>query len=157
MTSGELRFEGEQLSKMSRASRKRFRASVQPVFQDGNEALNPRFSVDTILREGIAARSESTGAPAYTISELLEQVGLDGSLRDHRPHELSGGQRQRVAIARALAVGARYLVLDEPTSALDVSVQGRVIALLQRLAAENDLGYLLISHNLGVVLSLIHI
>lgn len=154
VSSGELLFEGEPLDTMSRVSRRRFRASVQPVFQDGNEALNPRFSVDTILREGLAARSRETGAPEYTVAELLEQVGLDASLRAQRPHELSGGQRQRVSIARALAVGARYLVLDEPTSALDVSVQGKVIALLQRLAAENDLGYLLISHNLGVVRAL---
>ncbi len=154
ISSGELLFEGESLASMSRAARKRFRASVQPVFQDGNEALNPRFSVDTILREGLAARSGETDAPAYTVSKLLEEVGLDASLRGRRPHELSGGQRQRVAIARALAVGARYLVLDEPTSALDVSIQGRIIALLQRLAVENDLGYLLISHNLGVVRAL---
>lgn len=150
-SSGEILFEGESFHKLTRAGWKRFYATVQPVFQDGNEALNPRFSVESILREGLAARSKETSSPVYTVPELLEEVQLDTSLRGQRPHELSGGQRQRVAIARALAVGAKYLILDEPTSALDVSIQGKIVALLKRLAEENDLGYLLISHNLGVV------
>ena len=149
ISSGELLFEGESLASMSRAARKRFRASVQPVFQDGNEALNPRFSVDTILREGLAARSGETDAPAYTVSELLEEVGLDASLRGRRPHELSGGQRQRVAIARALAVGARYLVLDEPTSALDLRYQVETLQLVRNITRTRGITALIAIHDLN--------
>lgn len=151
VASGELRFEGEDFSKLSRAGRRRFRSMVQPVFQDGSEALNPRFSVETIIGEAARAGRRAGAGTDHTIAELLDEVGLDVTLLRRRPHELSGGQRQRIAIARALAVGAEFLMLDEPTSALDVSVQGRIVRLLQRLQRDNGLGYLLISHNLGVV------
>lgn len=151
VASGDLLFEGEQVSKLSKVGKRRFRSMVQPVFQDGSESLNPRFSVDTIIGEAARAGRRAGAGTEHTIEELLVEVGLDNTLLRRRPHELSGGQRQRIAIARALAVGAKFLMLDEPTSALDVSVQGKIVALLQRLQRENGLGYLLISHNLGVV------
>ncbi|MEV0615200.1 ABC transporter ATP-binding protein [Nonomuraea sp. NPDC050404] len=124
---------------LKKADLRKFRKDVQPVFQA--EALDPRMRIGGSIAEALprAARSR--------VPDLLEQVGLDPELAARRPHQLSGGQRQRVVIARALAVGPRLLILDEPTSALDVTVQARILDLLESLTAER----LLITHNLAVV------
>ncbi|MFC7593414.1 ABC transporter ATP-binding protein [Nonomuraea antimicrobica] len=124
---------------LEKADPRKFRRDVQPVFQA--EALDPRMRIGRSVAEALprAARSR--------VPELLRQVGLDPELAGRRPHELSGGQRQRVVIARALAVGPRLLILDEPTSALDVTVQAKILGLLESLDTER----LLITHNLAVV------
>jgi oligopeptide/dipeptide ABC transporter ATP-binding protein len=145
---GRVLFRGEDIARLDRRSRTRYRSEVQPVFQDGNEALDPRMRVGTSIAEALRVRR--AGSPP-SVADLLTDVGLDPELAGRRPHQLSGGQRQRVVIARALAVDPKLLILDEPTSALDVTVQARVLDLLARLRDERGLGYLLITHNLAIV------
>lgn len=150
--SGVVRYGAGDLAGLGRAGRAEFRRAVQPVFQDGSEALDPRMTAGASIAEALTTHHRmSRTERADRVAALLADVGLDAGLAARRPHEMSGGQRQRVAIARALAVEPRLLVLDEPTSALDVTVQARILDLLERLAAEHGLGYLLITHNLGVV------
>ncbi|MEV7186918.1 ATP-binding cassette domain-containing protein [Kitasatospora sp. NPDC093102] len=123
---------------------------VQMVFQDPYLSLDPRTSVEAVLRETL--RLHFPGADhAARIRELLDQVGLGTRAADALPRQLSGGQRQRVAIARALAVQPAVLVLDEAVAALDVSVQAQVLNLLADIREETGVGYLFITHDLGVV------
>jgi len=123
------------------------RAQVQMVWQNPGASLNPRRTVGQSIRVPLVAH----GKPLGRVAELLDMVQLPRGFADRYPHELSGGQKQRVAIARALAVEPRLLVLDEPTSALDVSVQAKVIALLEELGATLGLTYLFISHDLSLM------
>jgi oligopeptide/dipeptide ABC transporter ATP-binding protein len=149
---GEIRINGEEVSRLRGADLKRYRRTVQIVFQDPDTTLDPRVRIGSAIGEAlrthrIVARSE---VPAR-VRQLLEEVGLQVDFVRRYPHQLSGGQRQRVAIARALAVQPRMLVLDEPTSALDVTVQAQVLQLIQRLRQSHALAYMLISHNLAIV------
>jgi len=123
------------------------RSAVQMVWQNPGASLNPRRTVGQSIRVALDAH----GKDRARIPDLLEMVQLPTAFADRYPHELSGGQKQRVAIARALAVEPRLLVLDEPTSALDVSVQARVIELLQDLGRRLGLTYLFISHDLSLM------
>jgi oligopeptide/dipeptide ABC transporter ATP-binding protein len=145
---GRVLFRGEDITRLDRRGRVRYRSEVQPVFQDGNEALDPRMRAGASIAEALRVRR--AGSPP-SVEDLLTDVGLDPELAGRRPHQLSGGQRQRVVIARALAVDPKLLILDEPTSALDVTVQARVLDMLVRLRDERGLGYLLITHNLAIV------
>ncbi|GAA5076005.1 peptide/nickel transport system ATP-binding protein [Thermocatellispora tengchongensis] len=150
--SGRVLYEGRDLAGLGRRELAGFRGAVQPVFQDGSEALDPRMRVGSSIAEALTAHHRMGAAERKArIAELLTDVGLDPEHAGRRPHQLSGGQRQRAVIARALAVRPRALVLDEPTSALDVTVQARILDLLSRLREEHGLGYLLITHNLAVV------
>ncbi|MBW7921012.1 MAG: ABC transporter ATP-binding protein [Rubellimicrobium sp.] len=123
------------------------RGRVQMVFQNPGASLNPRRTVGQSIRVALDAH----GKPAARVGDLLDMVQLPRHFADRYPHELSGGQKQRVAIARALAVEPRLLVLDEPTSALDVSVQAKVIELLEDLGRDLGLTYLFISHDLSLM------
>lgn len=151
-SAGVIRFRGEVLS-VKGAQRRELRRQVQPVFQDGVETLDPRMRIRDTVAEGLAQIDLPRAARLPRIRELLAEVGLDPTpeFLDRLPHELSGGQRQRVGIARALAVGPKALVLDEPTSALDVTVQARILDLLDSLRSELGLSLILITHNLAVV------
>ena len=128
----------------------RQRAKVQMVFQNPGASLNPRRTVGQSITVPLVAHGQA-GDCKRRIDDLLDMVQLPRHFADRYPHELSGGQKQRVAIARALAVSLRLLVLDEPTSALDVSVQAKVIDLLEDLGRQLGLTYLFISHDLSLM------
>ena len=128
---------------------KAFARQCQMVFQDPYGSLHPRKTVDSTLNEPLQVHG--IGDRGDRIEAMLQAVGLDRRFRFRYPHQLSGGQRQRVAIARAMMLEPKVLLLDEPTSALDVSVQAEILNLLKRLKAEQDLTYLLVTHNLPVV------
>lgn len=147
-TSGSILFDGEQ----RRAGRYEAR-TVQMVFQDSQASLNPRRSIVSQIADAWQfhpelARNEDRRRKAIA---LLDEVGIPASFADRLPTQLSGGQRQRVNIARALAVDPAFLVLDEPVASLDVSIQAQILNLLARLQADRGLGFLFISHDLGVV------
>jgi ABC-type dipeptide/oligopeptide/nickel transport system ATPase subunit len=126
-----------------------FAMQCQMVFQDPYGSLHPRKTIDDTLSEPLAIHGLRNQGDR--VEEILLAVGLDRRFRFRFPHQLSGGQRQRVAIARALMLKPKVLLLDEPTSALDVSVQAEILNLLKRLRAEQNLTFLLVTHNLHVV------
>jgi oligopeptide/dipeptide ABC transporter ATP-binding protein len=151
-TSGEIRFDGQDVRALSGDALRALRRRMQIVFQDPYSSLNPRMTVGAIVREGLTIHRIAEGAAATArVRQLLEEVGLRPEYASRYPHEFSGGQRQRIGIARALAVEPAFIVCDEPVSALDVSVQAQVINLLQDLQRDRGLAYLFIAHDLSVV------
>jgi oligopeptide transport system ATP-binding protein len=151
-TSGEVRFEGRELTTLSERELLPLRPRMQPVFQDPYGSLSPRHRIRDAVAEPlkVQGRWSAANGPAR-VAELLDRVGLDPSYGDRYPHELSGGQCQRAGVARALASEPRLLVLDEPVSALDPSVRAGVLNLLADLQDELGLGYLFICHDRPVV------
>ena len=154
-SAGRIRFEGEDLARLSPAALRRLRARIQIVFQDPQASLNPRMSVHDIVTEPLLVHRRTLGLDARARTEraveLLGLVGLGPQHLYRHPHEFSGGQRQRIGIARALVTQPALLLLDEPTSALDVSVQAQVLTLLEDLQRRLGLTYLFISHDLAVI------
>ncbi|MDR6816429.1 peptide/nickel transport system ATP-binding protein [Neorhizobium sp. 2083] len=126
-----------------------FFRKVQMVFQDPYGSLHPRQTIDRILSE--LPLVHGMNDIDARIAKVLSAVALPQSARFRFPHQLSGGQRQRVAIARALIAEPQVLLLDEPTSALDVSVQAEILNLLADLRVEQNLTYVMVSHNLSVI------
>ena len=156
-TAGELVFEGEDTAKLTKAGRKRFRSSIQAVFQDPWSSLNPRMRVTSIIAEPLEIATTMTKAQVKSrVGELLAEVGLNPYQGNLYPHEFSGGQRQRIGIARALALNPKVVVLDEPVSALDVSIRAQIMNLLVDLQDQHGLAYLLIAHNLATVRYMCH-
>lgn len=152
MTSGRIRFEGEDITELRGAALSRHRQDLQMIFQDPYGSLDPRMSAAQIIAEGLPRQPRRRrGEVRELVAELMRKVGLDPEAADRRPGEFSGGQRQRIGIARALAASPRVLVCDEATSALDVSVQAQVLELLGSLRDDLGMTNLFISHNLGVV------
>ncbi|AUA54827.1 Glutathione import ATP-binding protein GsiA [Achromobacter spanius] len=152
LTRGDIRFDGQPLSRMSEKGGRNLRKRLQMIFQDPYASLNPRWRVGRIIAEPMLTHTQMTADERVArVSELLKQVGLDPADQGRYPHQFSGGQRQRISIARALAVNPEFLVCDEPTSALDVSVQAQVLNLMKDLQRKLGLTYLFISHNLAVV------
>lgn len=149
---GSVTFDGTDVTRVRGAALAAYRRRVQVVLQDPDGVLDPRMRVGPALTEVLRThRVVPRGEERARAQALLDEVGLPAAYRERYPHQLSGGERQRVAVARALAVEPELLVLDEPTSALDVTVQERVLTLLERLRDTRELAYLLISHNLAVV------
>lgn len=125
---------------------------VQMIFQDSLNSLNPQRSIGSTLAEPLLIhRLRPRDRVRGRVAELLDTVGLSPDLATRRPLQLSGGQRQRVNIARALATEPKIIIADEPTSSLDVSLRGQILNLLRRLQREQDLSYIFISHDLGLV------
>jgi peptide/nickel transport system ATP-binding protein len=154
-TSGHIVFDGEEIGGiMPKAfARSRLRKSIQMVFQDPTDSLNPRFTAARAIADPILQMGDVKGRDALRSSceELATLVGLPLNLLDRFPHQLSGGQKARVGIARAIALGPKLVILDEPTAALDVSVQAVVLNLLQDLKDRLAMSYLFVSHDLNVV------
>lgn len=152
-TSGAACYNGVDLTALSRRGFKPYRKSLQMIFQDPQSSLNPRLSIASILTEPMAVHG--IGASATERQEraahFLEMVELSPEMLQRYPHEFSGGQRQRIGIARAIALEPEFIVCDEVTSALDVSVQAKILLLLDRLKREMNLTYLFITHNIDVV------
>ena len=150
--SGEIWFEGKEISKISQNEMRPLRADIQMVFQDPYGSLNPRMKVQDLIGEPLLIHTKiAAGERLKKVHELLNVVGLSASHGERYPHEFSGGQRQRIGIARALTVNPKLIIADEPVSALDVSIQAQVLNLLQQLQEEYNLTYLFISHDLSVV------
>lgn len=151
-TSGEIRFDGRDITRLSARELKPIRREIQVVFQDPYASLNPRMKVGEIIGEALTIHQVAAGAEmASRVRELIDKVGLDRGSFNRYPHEFSGGQRQRIGIARALALNPRLIIADEPISALDVSIQAQIINLFEELKEEMNLTYLFISHDLRVV------
>ena len=152
-TSGEVLFEGRNLSEMPNEELRVLRPRLQVIFQDPYSSLNPRMTIGQIIGEppSVHKMIESKAEYREKVSELLSVVGLNPNMVDRYPHELSGGQRQRVGVARALSMKPSFIVCDEPVSALDVSIQAQIINLLEELQEQYGLTYLFIAHDLSVV------
>ena len=152
-TSGEVWFEGQNVTHLEREAMRRLCRDMQIIFQDPYASLDPRMTVGAIIGEALVIHKLTRTQNEYRdrIVELLETVGLHADHLRRYPHEFSGGQRQRIGIARALAVSPKLIVCDEPVSALDVSIQAQVINLLEDLQQKFDLTYLFIAHDLSVV------
>lgn len=152
-TSGEVLFEGKDITKISTEEMRKLRSEMQIIFQDPFASLNPRKTVSEIIGEPLRLHKiyKSAAERQKRVLELMEVVGLAERLVNTYPHELDGGRRQRIGIARALALNPKFIVCDEPVSALDVSIQAQILNLLKRLKKERGLTYMFITHDLSVV------
>lgn len=152
-TAGEILFEGVDLAKLSQRQVRRYRQSMQIIFQDPYSSLNPRKSVyETIVTPLVVNKVFKNKRDLdKRVKSIMETCGLPSRLTDAYPHELDGGRRQRICIARALVLEPKFIVCDEPVSALDVSIQAQILNLLMDLQDEMNLTYMFITHDLSVV------
>tara|TARA_B100001250_G_scaffold413638_1_gene448442 strand:- start:871 stop:1920 length:1050 start_codon:yes stop_codon:yes gene_type:complete len=152
-TAGNVLYEGTDLTSLDKEGMRQKRPSIQMIYQDPISSLNPRRTVFNIVNEGTRVwATEHGAAQEQKVEEIIEAVGLDpNEARKRRPHEYSGGQCQRISVARALVLDPQVIICDEPVSSLDVSVQARILNMLQDMKAEYGLTLLFISHDLSVV------
>lgn len=152
-TSGQILFDGKDVSDLSKHELKELRSHVQMIFQDPFSSLNPRMSVSQLIAEPllIYKTSKSSADLGKEVGRLMDTVGLARRFANSYPHELDGGRRQRIGIARALSLNPEFIVCDEPVSALDVSIQAQILNLMQDLQDEFHLTYMFITHNMSVV------
>jgi oligopeptide transport system ATP-binding protein len=158
-TSGQVFFEGKELTSISAEELRNLRPKMQMIFQDPYATLNPRHSVRKIVGEPLVVHGmmkKRSKELKDRVAELLELVGLEPAYMRRFPHEFSGGQRQRIGIARALSLDPGFIVCDEPISALDVSIQAQVVNLMQDLQEQLGVAYLFIAHDLSMVKHISH-
>ena len=155
--SGEILYNGKDLTKLSDTEFRPLRSDLQMVFQDTLSSLNPRSRIGELLEEPMII--QNIGTPAERRQKVLDVLTMVGLSEEHYfrfPHELSGGQVQRLGIARAMIINPRLIICDEPVSALDVSIQSQILNMLTRLQREMNLSLLFISHDIGVVRYISH-
>ncbi len=152
-TSGQVWFDGRDITALTEQQMIALRRDMQIIFQDPFASLNPRMTVRDIIAEALIIHGlvKTAQEREDRVVELLETVGLNADHMRRFPHEFSGGQRQRIGIARALAVSPKLIICDEPVSALDVSIQAQVVNLLEDLQEKFGLTFLFIAHDLSVV------
>lgn len=151
-TSGEIFFDGVDVTHVKGKNLRDLRENMQIIFQDPYSSLNPRMSVESIIKEPLVlSKHYEKGEIQKQTEKLMDLVGVDRRFTQSYPHELDGGRRQRVGIARALALNPKFIVCDEPVSALDVSIQAQVLNLLRDLQDELGLTYMFVTHDLSVV------
>ena len=153
LTSGEIFFDGENITNYSKYRFRNMRRQMQMIFQDPYSSLNPRMSIQELIAEPILINKIcKTKAEVFEkVADLMETVGLDQRLSGAYLHELDGGRRQRIGVARALSLSPKFIVCDEPVSALDVSIQAQILNLLMDLQDGLGLTYMFITHDLSVV------
>ncbi len=151
-TSGEIIYQGTDITKIDTRELRELRKELQIIFQDPDSSLDPRMKVGDSIGEALIVHNiGSESERVERVAELMEQVGLEAEQANLYPHEFSGGQKQRVGIARALAMNPALIVADEPVSALDVSIQAQILNLMHDIQQEFGLTYLFIAHDLSVI------
>lgn len=151
-TSGTVRFDGVNLTSLSRSALRQIRPRMQIVFQDPDTSLDPRMTVKECIAEPMKIwHLAELNEQKDRVLELMDLVGLQPDLIDRYPFEISGGQKQRVALARVLALKPEFIVADEPTAALDLSVQAQILALIKTVQKQTNVTLLFISHDLQVI------
>ena len=151
-TSGEIYFDGQDISYPKKDELKKLRENMQLIFQDPYASLDPRMSVSEAIMEPLKLQGKLSKADCLAETrKLMDTVGLASRFENSYPHELDGGRRQRIGIARALALKPKFIVCDEPVSALDVSIQAQIINLMLDLQEERGLAYMFVTHDLSVV------
>lgn len=151
-TGGKIFFEGNDITNVNKRELRKLRENMQIIFQDPYASLDPRMTVEEILKEpllisGRFGKSELD----KEVTKLMDLVGISKRLRMAYPHEMDGGRRQRVGIGRAFALNPKFIVCDEPVSALDVSIQAQVLNLLHNLQKEFGLAFMFVTHDMSVV------
>lgn len=150
-TKGSVNYDGNEISKLPYSEIKKLRPRLQPIFQDADSTLNPKFTVKKLIEEPFVINDISKSEANQRIDELLSYVNLGKELYGRYPHEISGGQRQRLGLARALSLKPDFIVADEPAASLDSSVQAQILQLLNQMKSNHGLGLVYVSHNLRIV------